>query len=174
MTKKTTVWGKEGAYTIKSMKFAVAERANEPSSQTFKVIAWVYAALLVVMVVGQLFSFEKFIPLLGDYWLPGGDGTATLLASLIVFFEVFSLPFLLRMPLSPLMRWFSLACGLLVAGIWVMLGIVAVMSDSTMTNSGILGVKVAVPFGDVQLAWAIAMTALALASTYGLWPLRKH
>jgi len=155
------------------MKFARALPAPSPKSETVKKVAWIYAALLVVMVVGQLFSFEKFIPLIADYWLPGGKGTTTLMAGLIVVSEVFALPFLLRMPLSPLMRWFSLGCGLLSAALWVILGLVAVVSGSGMTNSGILGVKVTVPSGGVQLLWAVALSILAVWSAWGLWPARR-
>ncbi len=152
------------------MKFATAQKAQEPRSHTVKVVAWVYAGLLVVMTVGQLFSFEKFIPLIRDYWLPGGDGTGTLVACLVVISQVFALPFLLRMPLSPLMRWFSLGCGIVASGLWVLLGIVAVAGDSAMTNSGVLGTKVAVPSGVLQLLWAMGMSALAAWSAWGLWP----
>lgn len=155
------------------MKFATAEPATTPRSPTAQRAAWAYTALLVVMVIGQLFGFEKFIPLIESYWLPGGHGTATLVACLIVITEIFALPFLLRMPLSPLMRWFSLACGVAAAALWVLLGLIAVLGTITMTNSGVLGVKVGVPSGGVQLLWALGMSALAAYSVWGLWPNRK-
>jgi hypothetical protein len=157
------------AYT-KDMKFARALPAPSPRSETAKKVAWIYAAVLVVMVVGQLFSFEKFIPLIAGYWLPGGNGATTLMAGLIVVSEVFALPFLLRMPLSPLMRWFSLGCGLVAAVLWVILGVIAVVSDNAMTNSGILGTKVTVPSGGAQLLWAVVLGVLAVWSAWGLWP----
>ena len=155
------------------MKFATATPAPQPTSETYKKVAWAYAAVLVLMAVGQLFSFEKFIPLVHDYWLPGGNGTATLVASLIVTTEVFALPFLLSMPVSPLMRSVSLVCGLLAAALWVLLGLVAVVGDGAMVNSGMLGVKVAVPAGGAQLIAAIALAALATLSVRGLWPYGK-
>lgn len=156
------------------MKFAVAVPAREPRTEVVKIVAWVYAAVLVVMAVGQLFSFEKFIPLIGGYWLPGGDTTATLLAGLIVIVEVFALPFLLRMPLSLLMRWLSLCCGVLAAALWLFLGVVAVTSADAMTNSGVLGMKIVIPYGWPQLIWAGLMLGLAGWSAWGLWPLYKR
>lgn len=144
-----------------------------PRSEAAGIAAWAYAAILVVMVVLQLFSFEKFLPLIEGYWLPGGHGTATLIAGLVVVSEVFALPFLLRMPLSPLMRWFSLVCSLLVAVVWTGLGIAAVASDSAMTNSGVLGTKIALPFGWPQLVWAVGLGILAVWSAWGLWPARQ-
>lgn len=156
------------------MKFAIATSAPPPCSLAYQIIAWVYAAVLVIMVVGQLFSFEKFIPLMYDYWLPGGNGTATLIASLVVVSEVFALPFLLRMPLSPLMRVVSMSCSLLAASIWVLLGVVAVAGNTAMENSGMLGVKVVVPSGMVQLGVAIMLGVLAAVSVRGLWPHHKE
>lgn len=152
------------------MKFAHATKAPTPRSETAKKVAWLYVAVLVIMVVGQLFSFEKFIPLMADYWLPGGHATATLIACVIVVGEVFALPFLLRMPLSLLMRWFSLGCGLLAAGIWVILGIVAIVGGGDVANSGVLGTKVTIPTGWAQLLWAFSLSILAVWSVWGLWP----
>lgn len=172
MTKKTTDYAKRSEYT-EYMTFATVATAPKPRTESAKIAAWIYAAVLVVMAVGQLFSFEKFIPLIEDYWLPGGHGTATLVAGLIAVCEVVALPFLLRMPLSPLMRWLSLACGIVVAITWTVLGIVAVASDGSMANSGILGTKVAVPFGWAQLVWALMLAVLAAWSVWGLWPTRK-
>lgn len=155
------------------MKFAHAEHAIEPRTQTIKIVAWVFAALLVIMAIGQLFSFEKFIPLISEYYLPGGEGMATLVASLIVITEIFALPFLLRMPLSPLMRWFSLFCGFAASFIWLLLGFVALTGDVTTSNSGLLGVKVAIPTGWPQLIWSVVMTGLASYAAWGLWPHSK-
>lgn len=163
--------GKQGAYT-KGMKLAEAQYAAQPRSGRTKVVAWAYAAVLVVMTLGQLFSFEKFLPLIEGYELPGGIGMATLIACLAVTLQVFAVPFLLRMPLSPLMRWVSLGSGIAVALLWLVLGIVAVASTSDMTNSGVLGIKVVVPFGIVQLLWAVVLAVLAAWSTWGLWPSR--
>lgn len=154
------------------MKKVVATNAEKPRSKLSGNIAWAYAAVLTVMVVAQLFSFEKFIPTIADYGLAGGHGTATLFASLIVISEVFALPFLLRMPLSPLMRWFSLLCGLFLAGLWVGLAIVGA-SVIGLDNSGMLGTKVPIAGGAPQIFVALTLGVLAIWSVSGLWPIRK-
>lgn len=154
------------------MKEVKVQLAAQPRNQKAKIAAWVYAGILVVMAVGQLYSFEKFIPLIEGYSLPGGAGTATLVACLLVTFAVFALPFLLRMPLSPLMRWVSLVSSIAVALLWALLGIIAILSSNSMANSGLLGVKVEVPFGAIQLLWSVALLLLAAWSAWGLWPSR--
>ena len=156
------------------MKTVYAVAAGKPRSEITKNVALGYAVILVVMVILQLFSFEKFIPLMQDYRLPGGHGTATLVACVIVFCEVFALPFLLRMRVSPLMRWFSLACGIIVPLLWTWLAVTVLMAENTLTNSGMLGTKLAVPAGAAQLILSLILFALAAYSTWGLWPtLRK-
>lgn len=151
------------------MKLATAEKATAPQFKMATVVAWVYAAVLVLMVVSQLFAFEDFIPLISGYGEPGGHGTAVLLSSLIVFTEVFALPFLLRMPLSPLMRWVSLACSLLAPAIWVKLAICAMMSG-IVANSGLTGSALSIPTGFPALAVSLVVAILAIVSAWGLWP----
>lgn len=65
------------------------------------ILGRVAAAVLVAMAVIHLFRIDTFIPIL-DQNLPGGTGLASAVAMLIVLSEVFAIPFLLRMRLSPL------------------------------------------------------------------------
>ena len=155
------------------MMFAKTQKTLEPRSETCKRIAWAYAAILVAMAVLQLYAFEDFIPLIQSYDLPGGDGTAALVASLIVVFEVFALPFLLRMPLSVLMRWFSLVCALAAASTWLKLSLYAAISQVGTIPSGIFGSKIDIDTGIPLLAISTGMVILAVVSVYGLWPARK-
>ena len=155
------------------MMFAKTQKTLEPRSETYKRIAWAYAAILVAMAVLQLYAFEDFIPLIQSYDLPGGDGTAALVASLIVVFEVFALPFLLRMPLSVLMRWFSLVCALAAASTWLKLSLYAAVSQADTMPSGIFGSKIDIDTGIPLFAISTGMVLLAVASVYGLWPARK-
>ena len=104
----TTFCGKNLHYT-RDMKiqFALAEPAGKPKTDNIRMIALLLAVILLVMVLAQLFSFEKFVPLIEKFGFPGGEAMAVLVAGVIVISEVFTLPFLLRMRLSPLMRLFS-------------------------------------------------------------------
>lgn len=152
------------------MTFAKAVVAPEPRNDLVKKVAWAYAALLVVLAIGQLYAFEKFIPLVQAYGLPGGQGSATALAAVIVVAEVFALPFLLRMPLSPLMRLKSAFFGALVPAIWLVLSVIALISGG-IENGGILGAKVTVG-ATTQVIIALVLAALAGWSLWGL-SLRK-
>lgn len=152
------------------MKFAEAKPAPKPRSKLAVKIAWIYAALLTVMALGQLFAFEEFIPLIREYNLPGAWGTASLVAGLIVVTEVFALPFLLRMRLSPLMRWFGFICSVAAAAAWVKLSVYALLADTALENSGILGTKIATPTGFITLVISLTLLVLAVWSAYGLWP----
>jgi len=154
------------------MTFPQAVRALEPKSQTAKIIAWVYTAILTVMVVAQLFAFEDFVPLFHDMAFPGGDGTGSLLAGLIVFGEIFAIPFLLRMALSPLMRWFSLVLGLLVPLAWLFVSCWLQGHSGTTATAGILGVKVTIS-ASTQLVVSLVLLVVAIVADYGLWPVRK-
>ena len=154
------------------MNKVVALPAPEPRSIVARNLAWVYAGILVVLVVAQLFAFEKFIPLMSDYWLPGGRGSATLLAGLLVYAEIFALPFLLRMQLSPLMRWFSTVCSVFVPLTWLILAINCLLRHDSLANGGMLGAKVAVST-ELQFALAAILTVLALYIAYGLQPKHK-
>lgn len=147
------------------MVLAKASEAPKPRAAIYQKVAWAYAALLVVVVLAQLFAFEKFIPILRDYHLPGGEGTATLAATIIVIVEVFALPFLLRMPLSPLMRWCSAVFAVLVPVSWLLLGIVAAVNG--LTDGGMLGAKVDTP----PVAMIGVSLVLALLAGLSIWGL---
>lgn len=165
-----TTFFEQHSRIMENMTKIVATPAPKPRSETVKRAAWVYAASLVVMVVAQLFAFEDFIPQIKNYALPGGTGTASLVAGLIVMTEIFAVPFLLRMPLSTLMRWCSLVCAVVAASLWVMLSVWAMATDAAITNSALLGTKVTVPAGFIALATSLTLFVLAAWSAWGLWP----
>lgn len=170
MYKITTFYAIRREYT-RGMRKVVAVHAPKPRSDAIKYFAWAYAAIITVMAVLQLFAFEDFLPLLSAYVLPGGDGMAMVAASLIAIVEVFALPFLLRMTLSPLMRWFSLVCSLAVAGAWLKLSVFAILTNVSLENSGLLGSKIEVATGLPMMAVAVGLLTLALVCVWGMWPL---
>ncbi len=155
------------------MEKVVALSAPKPRSNLARNAAWFYAFVLTIMALGQLYGFEKFIPIISDYWLPGGHGTDTLVACLIVMAEVFALPFLLRMRLSPLMRWVGLASSVIVPAIWIKLSVFSFVQGAPLANGGIVGYAVDVPTMTIQLVLSFFLLALALYTAYGLWPNRK-
>ena len=137
-------------------------------------ISLVYAFLLVVMVLAQLFAYEKFPDLIAAYELPGGIVTAHLVAALLVISSVFALPFLLRMSVSPLMRFVSMACGWIVPTIWIVLGNSLTVFHPTIANVGLLGARVTLLPGIWVLCVAIALLVMAAWASWGMWPQMPH
>lgn len=155
------------------MVLAKALAAPTPRSKTAVRVAWVYAAILVIMLIGQLFAFEKFIPLIQDYWLPGGYGTAVLIACCIAVAEVFALPYLLRMPLSPLMRECSRVLSVIVPTTWVVLAVHYFAAGGVLENAGILGAKVTIsPL--LQLVGSLVLLVFAIVVIRGFRPTAKN
>lgn len=150
--------------------FAKIEVAPEPRSDTSKKIAWFLVGILLVMALTQLVGFEKFIPLIETYDLSGGESTAIIVASLIVISEVFALPFLLRMPLSKLMRLLSMICAVIAPLTWLCLTLWGVLSSAPISNLGMFGSYVSIPVGWAAVFMSGAIAVLAAWSVWGLWP----
>lgn len=104
------------------MKRIVATWPSAPRTKESQTVAIVLAAVLAVMTAAQLFSFEKFIPLLESMQLPG-EATGRIVAALLVALSVAALPFLLQMKLSIGFRWLSMGAGWLVLALWLLLAV---------------------------------------------------
>lgn len=144
------------------MKKVVAVSAPKPRSPLARNVAWGYAGVLVVMVVGQLFAFEKFIPALQDYGVTHAE--AVVVASAIVVLEVLSLPFLLRMPLSPLMRLMSGTFSTMVALLWLIVSVSVIGDDA---NGLLFGTKVHIST-TLQLVLSLLLVVVSSYTAYGL------
>ena len=75
----------------------------KPAYPKFIFVAYTYAAVLVALVVVQLMGLGGFDFAHITYQTPGQPGMIVLIAGL----EIFALPFVLRLPLSGLARFFS-------------------------------------------------------------------
>lgn len=144
--------------------------APKPRTKDSNRIAIFYAILLLVLVVPQLFTFDKFLPLLDSFNMPGGTRLAYFLGALLVSAEVFALPFLLRMPVSGAFRWFSMFCGWLVAAIWIKISFFIIFTDAPIDNVGYLGTLVKLTPGWWALFLSFAFAILAIWASWGLWP----
>ncbi|MBB1566942.1 hypothetical protein HG431_004140 [Candidatus Saccharibacteria bacterium] len=123
-----------------------------------------YAALAagfwtIIIMLAQLFRFEKFPKTLE----PLGIGGGTIAAIAIVLLEFISLPFLLSMSrLGRLGRRISGACTLLAPGVWLMISAAVLMSGGQGKVS-LFGAVAALP-GVVSLllsgAWLAAVAYL--------------
>jgi len=150
--------------------FVKAVPAQQPRTKESSQIALLYAVILVIFAVGQLFTFDKFIELVPSFQLPLGEVLQFAVAPLLVMAEVLALPFLLRMTLSPAFRWLSMVCGWLVAGLWTGISTWVVITRPAVDTIGYLGT-----IGELTPGWwalfvPIALAILAVWSSWGLWP----
>ena len=156
-------------YTRTIMKRIIASWPLPPRTKESKHAAWAVAGVFTVMVVAQLFSLEKFIPLLESYDFSGTE-TGGVLAVLLVAFSVGSLPFLLQMKLSVAMRWLSMIAGWIIIGLWLFLAIWMNVTDLQIENAGLLGASVALLPGWWVLCVVLGLGILVGWASWGLWP----
>ena len=147
--------------------------APKPKTDISKQIALIYAALLVIMSVAQLFSFEDFLQLVPSFNLPIGSGLSHALPAILVASEVFAIPFLLRMALSPGFRWFSMFLGWLVAGLWLFISSWVVMTHQPVETIGFIGTVTNLIPGGWAVCMSLAFAILAAWASWGLWPATK-
>lgn len=126
---------------LERMKVFVSAQAAKPASTSAQVAGIVYAGVLTLLALAQLYTFEKFIEILPSAVSSEGGVALYLLAPLIVVLEIFSLPYLLRLTVSPAFRFVSRVFGWLVPIFWVGIGI---LSGVAIENTGILGDVIAV------------------------------
>jgi hypothetical protein len=150
--------------------FPKVSAPTTPKTANVKQISTLYAAILTIFVVAQLFTFEDFITLIQSYSLSGGLTFAYFLSSFIVVIEIFALPFLLRMRVSPLFRSMSMVCGWLAAALWLKLGLWLVFTDNTVNNVGFLGTVVQLTPGWWNVLFSLALGILAVWASWGMWP----
>lgn len=131
-------------------------RAVEPpklNASTWQA-ANVVAALLAVMVVMQLASFNDFANQLEELGVSNGG----LWAAIVVLAQVWAIPALIRVRISPLFRNISAAMLVGVAGFWFLLTAGALSRGVESDNIGIFGT-----FADVPVSgWTVVFTSAYL------------
>lgn len=136
-------------------------------------MALLYAILLIVMAVAQLFTFEEFIELITSFNLPLASGALVfVIPPLLVVSEVFALPFLLRMPLSRAFRWLSMILGWLAAFLWVFITGWVVLTAQPVEAIGFVGTVAPLTPGWWAVLISIAFGILAAWASWGMWPRR--
>ena len=138
-------------------------------------VAVLLAGIFVLIAVAQLFSFEELPAVIERLRLPGvGPVAAVLVAALIVVAEVLAVPFLLRMRLSPAMRYVSMVSGWLAVLWWLVVAFwqnVAVVAGDGL---GVLGETIHMPVGWWMVLLAAGLCGLVACVSWGLWPARRH
>lgn len=150
--------------------FVRATPAPRAKTDNIKTISLLVAGVFIVLAVAQLFTFERFATVLSGMWLPGGSVYSSIYAALIVIVEVFTVPYLLGMALSPLMRVMSMVLGWLAVVIWFVLFLWQNLSSSVIVDSGILGGTVHVPVGWWSIFVMIGLGILVGWVSWGMWP----
>jgi hypothetical protein len=150
--------------------FVKSTPAPKPRTAESAQIAILYAVVLVVFVVTQLFTFEEFLVYIQSVNLPFSEKVNYAFVPLLVAAELFSLPFLLRMRLSPVFRYLSLFLGCVVAGLWIFLSSWIVLSGALVDSIGFLGTLVVITPGWWAIFTSLSLGVLAAWSAWGLWP----
>lgn len=164
-------------YTTAMSFFVRATQARVPKTDNAGKVALLLAAILIILAVVQLFSFSKFSAVIDDMWLPGVNGAMPkVLAAFIVTAEVFAVPFLLRMRLSPLMRLASMVLGWLVVAWWLYVLTWQNVTATALANNGLFGATLGLPVGWWSVCFMLGVAVLAGWASWGLWPfpLRKR
>jgi hypothetical protein len=156
--------------------FVPATSAPRPKTKNIVAIGFLAAGIIAVMTIGQLFTFENFPALIAKLWLPGGEVTAKVLASILVIIEVLALPFLLGMRLSPLFRVTSMVLGWCVVAIWMIIAFWENIMVTSITSYGVFGATIPLPVGWWNVFFSLALGILLVWASWGMWPLKskKH
>lgn len=144
--------------------------APKPRTKESMKVSVVLAGLFVVMAVSQLFTFEEFLLHIQSLGLPIGEVMTYALGPLIVISEVFAIPFLLGMSLSPAFRYVSMFLGWLASGIWLFISLWLAVRYSQVETVGFLGTVINLPPGWWAVFISVALAILTAWSSWGLWP----
>lgn len=152
--------------------FVQATQPNEPRTVSAKQIGILYAAILALFAVAELFSFEDFMVELQSVPFIG-NGLVVILPFLLVA-QVFAVPFLLGMSLSPAFRWVSMVFGWLVAAFWLSFTFWVVAFRVPVESVGFLGSVVELVPGWWAVFIGVALAILAAWAAWGLWPGKRR
>lgn len=161
-------------YYTKIMKQLIKSTfPSKPKTTESKWAAYLFAGILMLFALGQLFTFDEFVTLLGSYNFIGGTATAKVIGSVFVICEVFALPFLLGMRLSKLARVVSMFLGWLSVAGWLLIALWLNLTSNSVQNIGILGTKIQLTPGWWDVSFMVAIGLLAVWSSWGLWPAKR-
>jgi len=153
------------------MHFVRALPAKKPTQLSVVAASLYLAGFFVVTAVLQLFAFESYPDVIRSYGLPMASELALPFAALVVCLEIFAIPYLLWMKLSPLMRWVSMISGWIAIAYWLVVGIWQGVTDVYIPNAGLFGAKILMPQG----RWLVSYCAvLLILMIYVVWSTRRR
>jgi predicted neutral ceramidase superfamily lipid hydrolase len=128
------------------------------------VLGYVAASILAIVAIVHLFRIDTLVPIINDT-LPGGARAAGTFVVVIVLAEVFALPFLLRIKLSPLAHIVSGFLAVFAPLLWMLLAIWSYGNDLSV---GLFGEFVQTPS---TLLLLFASAVWLSFNFYTLWTL---
>lgn len=111
--------------------FARATKPPAPRAPYARKLALILAGAFIVFALLHLVRIDKLIPVIAQV-LPGGPGAAEIFVACIVVAEVFALPFLLGLTMSPLARFCGGLLVVLVPLAWTCLSIWALGNPNSL------------------------------------------
>lgn len=148
------------------MKQAIAQFPKNKVGEQVIIFIYILAALIILMVVSQLMTIEKLLPIMDSYQLPGGSSIVKALVFVMATSGVFALPFLLRMRLSPLFRIASAALLNIYSLIWLALGVWVTINNPPLSGTGVFGSLLTSIPGSAVLPLGIVLTACSMLATF--------
>jgi len=149
------------------MHFIKARRVQRPTQISLQASSLYLAAFFAATALGQLFAFETYPEILRSYGISFVSDLALPISALLVALEVFAIPALLWMTLSPLMRVVSKLSGWTVLVYWLVVGVWQSVADFTISNAGLFGAKVHLPQGWWLVSYALILLILMTYVTFG-------
>ena len=144
---------KEDILGVVMIKLPVAVDPPKVRTNYTLLAGWIAAGIMTLSALLHLFRIDTLLPLL-DNALPGGYTTATLVGALVMVAEVFAVPFLLRMRLSPLMHAVSGFNAMLVPLFWLLVTIWGLGHNISTAQFGeFLSTPSTIPLLMLDIAW---------------------
>lgn len=154
-----------GVAVIK-LKFAKQTPAPIPLRKNLVWVPYFVTAITVLMLLAQLLTFDKYVPIISTYYVPGGLVATKIVAAMLVLGELLALPFWLRMNLSPLFRLTSMASGVFFVFLWILLLAWALANSLTLDNTGHFGAVLQNPLSWWVLIAHLFLIGLTVFSAY--------
>lgn len=150
--------------------FVQSTPAPIPKTKRVASVGILYAAIVTIMALGQLYTFDSFITLITSFHLPVSEAVSYAIAPVIIALEIAAIPFLLRMRLSPAFRVLSMVSGWGVACIWLTVTLWIVSTRQDVTTVGFIGdIGELVP-GVWAILFSISLGILSAWASWGMWP----
>lgn len=149
------------------IKFAVATGPQPVKDRLLLVISYVLGFGIAGLAVVQMIGFQHFVPALRSYGVAGYRGTLAL-AIVILGFEIFSVPFWLRLPLSRAARAASALFAVLTPFVWTALTFIVFVKGATVPDAGYFGGYLHLKVGILVLVLDVVWIVLVGLSFGGL------